>query len=141
MKAPECRIAGCGQPVHQGRNFRRTVCGSHHDRKCRTGSYLEDVPIVPHGEWRTDEPSYLTVHKRVHARRGKASEHLCVDCGSPAQEWSYDHDGGDNERREVRPFMGERELILAYSLDINDYSPRCLSCHRVKDSTSKKEVV
>ena len=71
--------------------------------------------------WSGDSASYSAVHTRM----GKADAHLCVDCGSQAEEWSYE--GGC-----------PRELIcprrhLRYSPDPSRYSPRCKRCHLAQD--------
>ena len=56
---------------------------------------------------------YKLGHKRVKALRGKASDHVCVDCCKVAHHWSYKHD---------------EPLELAES-----YEPRCRSCHTLYD--------
>lgn len=70
-----------------------------------------------HWNW-TDSPSALTLHKRLHRRYGKAKWHNCVDCGKQADDWSND--------------TGK------YTDKIEDYSPRCRSCHVKKDFTMKR---
>lgn len=73
--------------------------------------------------YRTEFPDYRTAHRRVVSERGKACMSPCVDCGSPADEWSYDH-ADENELHETR---GDR--LLAYSALPIHYDPRCRSCH------------
>lgn len=53
--------------------------------------------------------SYGQRHERVRKARGPASEHLCADCGSDAQEWATIH-GRDGS-------------------EIEDYRPLCCACH------------
>jgi len=79
--------------------------------------------------WRASHPevvivSYQAAHRRVVAHFGSAGQHLCVDCGNPATDWSYNH--GDPDElltRHDRP----------YSLKLDYYSPRCRSCHTTFD--------
>ena len=78
-------------------------------------------------------PGYQAAHLRVASEQGPASSHPCVDCGSPAQEWSYTY----TTNRELRdPKSG-----CAYSLSLSDYVPRCRSCHRCHDARKRREVV
>lgn len=65
-------------------------------------------------------PGYYAAHQRVRDERGTASEYPCVDCGRPAQEWTYVH----HDPEEVRDHYG------TYSLNPDYYAPRCVRCHR-----------
>lgn len=78
--------------------------------------------------WAGDAITYTSAHDRVRAVKGAASIHLCIDCSSRAEDWSYTGDGGDRER--VDPESGCR-----YSLSIENYVPRCKSCHCATDRT------
>ena len=71
-----------------------------------------------------DSPGYQAAHLRVEADKGKASEHVCADCGSPAHDWSYVHGCPDELRESHRP---------AYCTHPNHYEPRCRTCHRAYD--------
>lgn len=68
--------------------------------------------------------SYDAVHQRLFFRKGRASDHDCVDCGGQAEQWSYDNSDPD----ELVGRRGRR-----YSLDLERYSPRCVPCHREFD--------
>jgi hypothetical protein len=72
-----------------------------------------------HWKW-TDKPSKLTLHRRLHRTIGKASEFPCRDCGKQAFDWS-------NETGN-------------YTDKIEDYVPRCRSCHIVKDRNYQKKT-
>ena len=65
-----------------------------------------------HWNW-CENPSKLTLHRRLHRKIGKASQFPCVDCGRPAKDWSCE--------------KGK------YTDKICDYKPRCRSCHVKKD--------
>lgn len=72
--------------------------------------------------WKGDAAGYSAAHLRVAALRGSAREHACIDCGSPAHDWSFNN----GRRTDLR----DPETGCAYSNDPNDYDPRCRSCHR-----------
>lgn len=73
--------------------------------------------------YRTEVPDYSTAHRRVASERGKAVMYPCVDCGAPADEWSYDH-ADENELQQ-----DHRGRLLTYSASPDHYDPRCRSCH------------
>lgn len=58
-----------------------------------------------------------TCHMRVRYARGPARAQACVDCGSPARDWSRRHG--------------------AHPMDPRNYDPRCRSCHWRYDGTVK----
>lgn len=78
--------------------------------------------------WRGDDISYNTAHKRVRRARGRAKTHLCVGCGEAAAEWSYNHTDPDERTEPVHRPTGI--LWFAYSPDPSQYSPRCKPCHQ-----------
>lgn len=57
--------------------------------------------------------AYYARHLRVRYHRGSASDQICVDCGSPAEDWS-----------QVHGTSGEA---------LSDYVPRCTRCHVTYD--------
>lgn len=71
-----------------------------------------------HWKW-SEEPTKLTLHKRLYRKHGKASAHDCVDCGNKAKDWSNETDN--------------------YTDNIDDYRPRCRSCHVKKDKNWLKK--
>jgi hypothetical protein len=80
------------------------------------------IAAMPKGEkhWRFNpNPTVLTMHRRLHRNFGKASDHACVDCGAPAKDWSL-----------------EGEI---YTDNIEDYRPRCRSCHVKYDMTEERK--
>lgn len=92
------------------------------------GCLMVDKAKARRGERRTATTSYRTAHKRVHSVRGMASAHSCVDCGNPAQEWSYDHADPAALVEVVKGFP------MAYSENVGHYEPRCIPCHRGYDA-------
>lgn len=80
---------------------------------------------------RTDAPTYRSMHSRVVRERGTASEYACIDCGEPAQEWSYclcDQDAW-TETKWRNGKNGPVLVEVRYGRDIAMYDPRCRSCH------------
>ena len=71
------------------------------------------------GTWKGDDVGYKGKHYRIIKLKGKASEYKCIDCPNQARDWSnVDH---------------------LYSLDPDDYQPRCTSCHRKYDNKLQKK--
>lgn len=74
---------------------------------------------------RRDDVEYSTAHARTRADRGPAELHSCVGCGATARHWSYDHDDPNELHTNA---LGKNPI--AYSVDPNSYSPRCVPCHK-----------
>lgn len=63
--------------------------------------------------WIDGRDWYKTIHSYIIRYKGKASNHKCIDCSKQAFDWSnIDH---------------------MYSNNLNDYQPRCRSCHVIFD--------
>lgn len=77
------------------------------------------------GQHLQEHVKYGAAHERVKRLHGAPTTHACVDCGSPASHWSYNHDD-PNELQET----GLSARPLAYSTDPSHYSPRCVPCHK-----------
>lgn len=77
---------------------------------------------------RRDDAGYGAAHERVRHDRGLVQAHDCIDCGHPAQHWSYNHDDPDE-----RLAYGLSVRPVAYSLKPEHYAPRCVSCHKRYD--------
>ena len=115
-----CSVPGC-QKTPDCRGW----CRMHYTRWQRHGD-----PLVANHRpgWRGDDVSYRAAHKRIYRQLGKASERCCVDCGSQARDWTLAYERAQDVRRGVQVVDGVRYELL-YSLNINDYDPRCKSCH------------
>lgn len=131
----QCVIPGC-EDIDDGLNG---LCKRHGTRARRHGDPLKVIAPserqLRRGEdnpsWTGDEVSYVGVHQRVRKWRGVASTHKCADCGERAQQWSYNRAGGDRERHsEIGP----------YSISVDDYTPRCISCHKKFDMKNIRSV-
>jgi hypothetical protein len=83
---------------------------------------LKRIKSLPRGRghWRwQSKPSKVAIHFRLYSKFGKAVNFPCADCGKPARDWS-------NEKKE-------------YSANLNNYKPRCRSCHVKKDKNWVKK--
>lgn len=126
--AETCSIEDCGK-----RQQAHNLCPSHLYHQTQYGDPLAVGPGRRSGRKRMVAPSYDGAHKRIHRSKGKASAQACVDCGNPAQEWSY-NGGCPNELYETLI-----KVPVAYSTDESRYSPRCIPCHRRRDDSSVRE--
>lgn len=157
-----CTVEGCTDPVkakalcyaHYMRQYRRsrdltgqrfgrlTIINregrTHYSARCDCGKVTRPrADNLRSGATRScgtrcalgDEPGYAGMHSRVLAARGPAKLYQCVDCHRPAAQWSYDH--LDDAERIGDP--GVYGAGMAYSLLVEHYLPRCVSCHKQFD--------
>lgn len=142
-----CSASECGRKVHA-----RGLCGMHYQRFRKHGdtmTVLVSSTTIQSGQvlnplggrsmmgdlhpnWKGQDAGYGASHTRVVTRRGKASEHPCVDCGSQAAEWSYDHTDPDEKVYHFK--QGVKELDITYSTNPEFYEARCKSCHTIFDA-------
>lgn len=125
-----CSIEGCTRP-HWGLGW----CRLHLERYRRTGDPRSVKPPTPmpvrsgstHLQWKGDDVGYFAMHRRLYRVKGRAADHVCVDCGRPAAHWTYDHHDPNEKVSEHGPF----------STDPNHYVPRCVSCHNKLDQQKR----
>ena len=108
-----CVLPDCMEARYSGKYG---WCKRHYDRWRRHGD--PHTVLLPMG--RGDNVTVSAVHKRLDAKRGRASQHPCVDCGQPARHWSYGHTDPNEKQSDHGP----------YSPDIAHYQPRCVPCHK-----------
>ena len=65
--------------------------------------------------------NYEQVHRKVRNTHGPASDHACVECGKPANQWAYDH-------TDPMEYLDVRTRHW-YSADPRRYQPMCIPCH------------
>jgi hypothetical protein len=107
------------------------LCKMHKSRLDRQGDPMIFIPQAErnlprgprHRSWTGDNASYRAMHQRVKALHGRPSTHTCVDCGGQAAHWSYNHDDPNEKQCDAGP----------YSLNVESYKPRCVSCHKKFD--------
>lgn len=126
-KVGRCAVKGCNNADSEG-----VYCSMHDARQRRHGD--TDKVISPserdaptgedHSSWKGIDVGYTAAHDRVRRARGAASSHKCVDCGNPANHWSYDHECEDEQVR------FERGYYVAFSPSVDHYHPRCVPCHK-----------
>lgn len=117
-----CTVDGC-ETLDAGPHG---LCAMHHTRDRRHGDpHTKLKPPGLAGEqnpnWLGDDAGYYAMHDRVKRSRGTAKQHQCVDCGTQAQHWSYNH---TDPRERVAEHLGP------YGLSGEHYSPRCVRCHK-----------
>ena len=108
----------CGLPW---RSRKIELCENHYRRKLKYGdpAITRFTPARP----------YDAAHHRIRKARGRAREHRCADCGAPAVQWSLNHRTVTEIQYDTDGAPDGWDTKLAYSDDVNDYSPRCRSCH------------
>lgn len=120
-----CSTEGCVTPAdHGGLSVGRPgllYCRMHYLRIKKHGDEFFECRGTNHPGWLGDSATYEVLHQRVRKARGSASRYGCVDCGARAKHWSYDRSDPDAK---FQPGKGP------YSLDIDRYVPRCVSCHK-----------
>lgn len=121
-----CSEEDCSNPVHSSATG---LCNTHHKRMQRHGHTGLAGPVIR--RVRQDNIGYNSAHLRVRLDRGRAGDLACVDCGSPAQHWSYDH-------KDEAEMMDDRGR--PYSAKTEHYEPRCVACHRAFDKRRKHLV-
>jgi hypothetical protein len=110
-----CAVVACDRRVRA-----RGLCASHYTRWRITGD-AGDKPSIPQAQ---KGNTYTVTHDRLYRVKGKASAHLCLECGATAADWAYDHQCPDER-------IGDdgHGKLLAYSLDPAHYVALCRSCH------------
>ena len=125
---PTCSVEGCDRPHHA-----KTYCAMHHRRWAKHGDPLHVEPITGR-PMKGDHPTIHAIHKRLSRARGPASAHPCIDCGKPADDWSYNNADPDE-------LMGQvGDSVCAYSLDLSNYDARCRPCHRIFDGAGQRRA-
>ena len=119
-----CTIEGC----HKEDCGPHGMCMMHYTRTKRHGSPYVVLKtgvktVEDHPKYKGDDVGYSGAHMRVKAVKGSASAHSCIDCGSQAKHWSYNHNG-----RHENEWEG-----IHYGVDVSDYEPRCVPCHKAFD--------
>jgi hypothetical protein len=114
-----CTVEDCGRRARA-----RGWCHKHYMRWYVHGDPLTVLPKPGNRNrgpaangWKGDDAGYRAAHERVRRAFGAAEEHTCL-CGKQAQDWSYDG-------------------LTGYSLDINEYTALCTSCHCKRDRTHR----
>lgn len=120
-----CSVPDCNKP-HSSLGY----CKAHAAKQRRYGdpTAVRMGPGELNPNWHGDNVGYIGAHKRVHRERGRAAEHLCVDCDKQAAQWSYDGLDTNAQRGPSRDGFES-----TYSTDPSHYVPRCVSCHVLHD--------
>lgn len=125
----ECSVGDCTERA----NACRGLCKKHYSRWKRHGDPTKRISGLERQSYRNgkhfnnkgDDVGYHAVHRRLKHSRGRAADHPCIDCGQQACDWSYNYSAVDERVWNNLPF----------SVDMEDYSPRCKSCHVKQDET------
>lgn len=73
--------------------------------------------------------TYESMHKHLRRTRGSSRDQICVDCSRPAAHWSLSH-----KAEVVHIQEGGRAHGRYFSVNVDDYEPRCAQCHSDQDT-------
>lgn len=130
-----CVVEGCDNVVRGGS---LGMCNKHYLRYRNNGDPEvtrqggASLALEKNPNWSGQDASYAAVHLRLRSQRGSASQHSCVDCGGAARHWSYNGRFSESTRY-GQASSTRHDRHLTYSVDLNDYEPRCVRCHSVHD--------
>ena len=80
-------------------------------------------PVDPkHHNYKGDRITYNSAHARVKVAKGRPSEHPCLICGAPAQDWGLDPDA---PLQNLRCDADGKNRGYVFSINIEDYRPLC----------------
>jgi len=126
IRDKHCSVDGCDKKHHS-----KGYCEKHHARYRRHGDPLVTHKVMDNRG--TDNLTYGGSHGRVSRTRGRAVGYDCVDCGGPADEWSYNHQD-PNELRAVISNNKGYQYEVPYSANPDHYDPRCKPCNVAFDA-------
>lgn len=109
--------------------YSRGLCESHYKSLLREENPSYDTAQrellkITHSRL---SPMYKEVHRNITKAKGKAREYSCVDCGGTADEWSL------NKESSIIYYGIPDRQTYPYSLNLEDYAPRCRKCHGFYD--------
>lgn len=110
--------------VCETKHYARGLCRKHYLIYTKEGIEFPDPEFY--------KPNYRKAHRKVVSRKGKASDHLCAcGCGLTGQEWAL-------KPGAVGTLCDPQEKNCRYSLNIDDYQPMTILCHRRMDKRSRE---
>jgi hypothetical protein len=101
----------------------RCLCDCGEWSAVRTSSLTDGSTRSCGQHRRAEDVGYSGMHRRLRIDYGPASQFPCVDCLGEAAQWSYSHEDPNELQSPDGP----------YSLDVEHYAPRCVSCHKSMD--------
>ena len=118
-----CEIENCDGEYHA-----KNLCKSHYNKQWMENRLGKGA--VEEGAQNVKSIiSYDAAHYRVRVAKGKASDYKCVDCPEQAHEWSL-----NEESEHLLIQASGHQAGRKFSTNIEDYEPRCRSCHKKYDA-------
>lgn len=113
-----CVVPDCMNPAKAHRGY----CWTHYNKMAKSKT------LPP----RDEVSSYEYMHAKLRRERGSAKGFKCVDCEErQAEHWSLDHTAPAVSLRTHE--HDNRNHGRVFSVDVDDYSPRCAACHAKHD--------
>lgn len=123
-KEKECSVEDCNLDA-----FCKGFCRGHYNKQWLE-SRIGKGAVDENYRGKEARATYQSAHYRVRMAKGRAAEYPCVDdCGEQAEEWSLNEDS-----EELLIQATGRDAGMKFSMNIDDYEPRCRSCHKKYDS-------
>ncbi|MCX4655529.1 hypothetical protein OG249_26990 [Streptomyces microflavus] len=122
----ECACGGVAKILHI-KNVRSGVT-----QNCAERSFHGDPRA---GRFKGEHAAYGTAHHHVAEAKGRAAEHRCIRCSSPAEHWALLHGEPDIKRDGTG-----RDAGRPFSINPEQYAPMCRSCHVRWDRAQAKQA-
>ena len=112
----------------------RGMCGTHYAAWWK--AQPKDFRTYRTGRPRLATVTYEGMHSRLEINMGRAAENSCVDCGNPANDWTW-----SNECDETLWGIAKkgRPNLNPYCMHYEHYAPRCTKCHMIFDKVISKQ--
>ncbi|MDN4162954.1 hypothetical protein [Nocardioides abyssi] len=115
----------CGKPAQS-----RGMCKAHY--MAWWSENAEQKPVDEgHHNFKAENVTYATAHYRVRRAKGSARDYQCLDCDNMATDWCLIVN--PSEKHYGYSAYG-RKPTTAFSLNPDDYEPRCSDCHKAYDA-------
>ncbi len=114
-----CQYCGATEYITPNALKRKRYCSPECKRLAgQSKEMIEKISGENNVTWKGDNVGYRGIHHWIIKIKGPAKNYKCIDCGKQARDWSnVDH---------------------SYKRILEDYQPRCVSCHRKYDFQMKR---
>ena len=126
IRRMNCTIEDCSRPGKA-----KNLCNTHY-QAWWISQPKENRSYTKGGRPRKDVVSYWGMHGRLKVNKGSASKHQCIDCGTPANDWTWNNSCSNVLYGVARK---DRPNLNPYCVHLEHYEARCTSCHMIFDKS------